>query len=111
LVFFATLANANNFVEFEVFGEEHEDLLKQYLELPNVIPSHDTIQRVFEMVSPCVFERLQQLWNDELNSEEGDKIRRILAIDGKTQRSNACKNHKANHIVSAVDDNGFCLDK
>ena len=50
LVFFATLANADDWVEMEVFGKEHEKFLGNYLELPNGIPSHDTIQRVFTMV-------------------------------------------------------------
>lgn len=50
LVFFATLANADDWVEIEMFGKEHEDFLQNYLELPNGIPSHDTLQRVFAMV-------------------------------------------------------------
>jgi predicted transposase YbfD/YdcC len=44
-----------------------------------------------------------------LNSGEGEKIKKILAIDGKTQCGNGNKRQKANHIVSAVDENGFCL--
>jgi len=44
-----------------------------------------------------------------LNSDEGEKIKKILAIDGKTQCGNGNANQKANHIVSAVDDGGFCL--
>lgn len=50
LVFFASLGNADDWVEMEVFGREHEGFLRNYLELPNGIPSHDTIQRVFAMV-------------------------------------------------------------
>ena len=50
LVFFAMLANADEWVEIEIFGIEHEAFLRRYLELPNGIPSHDTIQRVFAMV-------------------------------------------------------------
>ncbi len=49
LVFFATRADADDWVEMEVFGREHEKFLRNYLELPNGIPSHDTIQRVFAM--------------------------------------------------------------
>ena len=49
LVFFATPANADDWVEIEVFGKEHEKFLRNYLELPDGIPSHDTIQRVFAM--------------------------------------------------------------
>ena len=109
LVFFAMLANADEWVAIEIFCKEHEKFLKRYLELPNGIPSHDTIQRVFAMVSPEFLQNFQALWNDMLNSDEGEKIKKILAIDGKTQRGNGNKNQKANHIVSAVDENGFCL--
>ena len=109
LAFFAMLGNADEWVEIEIFGKEHEEFLRRYLELPNGIPSHDTIQRVFAMVSSESLEEFQVLWNDMLNSDEGDKMRKILALDGKTQRGNGNKNQKANHIVSAVDDDGFCL--
>lgn len=44
LVFLAKLSNANEWIEFEVFGKAHESFLKNYLELANGIPSHDTIQ-------------------------------------------------------------------
>lgn len=109
IVFFAMLANADDWVEMEVFAREHEDFLRDYLELPNGIPSHDTIQRVFAIVPSEFLENFQRQWNEMLNSDEGDKIKRLLAIDGKTQRGNSSKTQKANHIVSAVDERGFCL--
>ena len=92
-----------------MFAEEHERFLRQYLELSNGIPSHDTMQRVFAMVSPEYLSRYQAQWNEMLNTDEGEKIKKILAIDGKTQRGNGNKSQKANHIVSAVDDSGFCV--
>jgi len=109
LVFLAQLANTNEWVAIEIFGREHEAFLRRYLELPNGIPSHDTIQRVFAMVSSEFLLKFQLQWNEMLNSKEGEMIKKILAIDGKTQRGNGNKNQKANHIVSAVDENGFCL--
>ena len=109
LVFFAMLSNANEWVEYEIFGQEHEEFLRKYLELPNGIPSHDTIQRVFSMVTPEFLQKFQVLWNEMLSSDEGKKIKKLLAIDGKTQRGNGNRNQKGNHIVSAVDENGFCL--
>jgi len=39
----------------------------------------------------------------------GGKIKKILGIDGKTQCGNGTAYQKANHIVSAVDDKGFCI--
>lgn len=109
LVFFASVANADDFVEIEVFGKEYNEFLGKYLELPGGIPSHDTIQRVFAMVSPEFLGRFQAQWNEMLNSDEGKRIKKILSIDGKTQCGNGNKNQRANHIVSAIDGNGFCL--
>jgi predicted transposase YbfD/YdcC len=109
IVFFAMLAGADEWTAYEIFGKEHEEYLRQYLELPHGIPSHDTIQRVFAMVSPEYLQGFQVLWNEMLNSDDGEKVKKILAIDGKTQRGNGCADQKANHIVSAVDENGFCL--
>ncbi|MCL2298701.1 MAG: transposase family protein [Firmicutes bacterium] len=70
LVFFALLANADERVEIEIFGKEHEAFLRRYLELPYGIPSHDTIQRVFAMVSPEFLQGFQTLWNEMLSSDE-----------------------------------------
>ena len=109
IVLFASLANANEWLEVFCFAQEHEEFLRKYLELPNGIPSHDTIQRVFAMVSPEFLQKIQTQWNDMLNSGEGEKLQKILALDGKTQRGTGTSNQKANHIVSAVDENGFCL--
>jgi predicted transposase YbfD/YdcC len=109
LVFFAMLSNANEWVEIEIFGREHEEFLRGYLELPNGIPSHDTIQRVIAIVPPEFLQRFQTKWNEMLSRDEGEKIKKILAIDGKTQRGNGNAKQKANHIVSAVDEEGFCL--
>ncbi|BCJ93140.1 ISAs1 family transposase [Anaerocolumna cellulosilytica] len=109
LVFFAMLANADEWIAIEIFGKEHEKFLRRYLELPNGIPSHDTIQRVFSMVSPEFLQKFQLLWNEMLSSGEGEKIKKILAIDGKTQCGNRNKDQNANHIVSAVDEKGICL--
>lgn len=107
--FFAMLGNANDPVEIEGFCEEHEGFLREYFVLENGIPSHDTIYRAFGMVSPEYLEGLHKKFNELLNTNEGDKIKKILAVDGKTQCGNDNDEQKANHIVSAVDENGFCI--
>lgn len=61
------------------------------------------------MVPSEFLENFQKQWNEMLNRDEGNKVKRLLAIDGKTQRGNGSKKQKANHIVSAVDEKGFCL--
>jgi len=76
LVFFAMLGNANEWAATEILGKEHEKFLRKYLELANGIPSHDTIQRVFAMVSPESLQKVQKQWNELLSSGEGEKIKR-----------------------------------
>ena len=109
LVFLAKLANANQWIEIEIFAKEHESFLRRYLELPNGIPSHDTIQRVLAMVDPEYLQGFRQRWQELLNGGEGEKLRKLLSFDGKTQRGSGNKNQKANHIVSAIHENGFCV--
>lgn len=46
IVLFATLANADDWVEMVLFAENYQDYLRKYIELKNGIPSHDTIRRV-----------------------------------------------------------------
>ena len=44
IVLFATLANADDWVEMALFAENYQDYLRKYIELKNGIPSHDTIR-------------------------------------------------------------------
>ena len=109
IVLFAKLANADDWQEIHQFAIIHESLLKEYIELKNGIPSHDTIERNFAIIEPSYLGALQTKFNEMLSSGEGEKLQKILAIDGKTQCGNGNKHQKANHIVSAVDENGICL--
>jgi predicted transposase YbfD/YdcC len=109
IVLFAKLANADNWVEIEQFAVHHKEFLKEYIELENGVPSHDTIERNFAVLEPRFLEKLQQMWNEMLSTNEGQKLKKILSLDGKTQRGNGNSKQKANHIVSAVDEDGICM--
>ena len=61
------------------------------------------------MVSPEYLQEFRQRWNEIMSNGIEEKIKKILALDGKTRRGNGNSRQKANHIVSAVDNNGFCL--
>ena len=111
IVFFAKIANADEWTQIHYFAVEKEQFLRKYLELPNGIPSHDTIQRVFAMVSPEFLKGFQIRWNELLSSNKGDKLKKIFSLDGKTQRGNKRGSMEPNHIVSAVDENGFCFSQ
>jgi hypothetical protein len=51
------LSKAKPYDSTELFGSENLAFLKQFLELKNGIPSHDTINRVFQTLNPRQFER------------------------------------------------------
>lgn len=110
IVLFATLANADGWEEIEDFAKGQEAYLRKYLELKNGIPSHDTIQRAMGMIKTEQLQQLQLKWQELLNSNEGELIKKIICIDGKTMRSNKNGEKKANHIVSAWSrEDGYCL--
>lgn len=110
IVLFATLANADTWEEIADFARWNEEYLRQYIELKNGIPSHDTIQRVMGMIRPENLQQLQQKWQEMLNSDEGEKLKKIICVDGKTMRSNKRRGSKPSHIVSAWSrEDGYCL--
>ena len=103
------LCNASDPEDIEIFCKENEGFLREYFELRHGIPSHDTISRAYAMISPEFLQGLRDRFNEMLNTGEGQKVRKILSLDGKTQRGKGNSQQSANHIVSCVDNNGFCL--
>jgi len=96
----AVLAGADNWAEVERYGRRKYDWLKTFLALPNGIPSHDTIGRVFAVLDPAAFQRCFLSWVGAV-AEASDG--RIVAIDGKTLRRSfdTAAGRGALHLVSA----------
>ena len=96
----ATICGANNWQQIATFAQRRHDWLKTFLALPNGIPSHDTFERVFDLVDPQAFLACFQRWVEALTHGLGLKH---VAIDGKTMRhsGNATKKLRPLHIVSA----------
>jgi len=79
----AIICGADGFVAIEEFGIQKQVWLKTFLDLPNGIPSHDTIGRVLAALNPKVLEAAFRGWMRavaELTKGE------VVAIDGKTLR-------------------------
>lgn len=105
----ATIANASDWEEVEIFAKKREDWFRKFLELPNGIPSHDTFERVFKWIEPKQFETCFVHWVREIATLSD---RSIVAIDGKTMRGAFDTDDKKSpiHIVSAwASDNGMVL--
>ena len=93
ITLFAVLAKCNEWTEIEAFAKKKEKWFKNYLELPNGIPSHDTIQRVISILDP------NTLYSDCINYLIGKidiitscEERDILSADGK--QSNGSKRNE-----------------
>ena len=72
IVFFAVLAGNDEWTEISDFAADERETLEKYLELPNGIPSHDTIQRVFFILRP-----------DELQGMLVNMLAQLITIAGK----------------------------
>jgi len=94
------LCGADNWVAMEQYGNAKEEWLKEFLELPNGIPSHDTIARVFARIDPAEFEQCFRDWVKAIGQLLPGEI---ISIDGKTVKHSGSKSKgkKAIHIVNA----------
>jgi len=95
----ATIAGADTWEEVERFGKAKHDWLKRFLQLPNGIPSHDTLNRVFAALDPKPFADAVGRWMAAVCAAAGLKQ---VAIDGKAVRA-APRNTFSGclHLVSA----------
>lgn len=96
----AVICGADTWVDIESYGQAKFEWLKQILELPNGIPSHDTFARVFAQLDPKQFQQSFLSWIKSIsNTIKGE----VVAIDGKTLRHSydARAGQGAIHMVSA----------
>jgi predicted transposase YbfD/YdcC len=80
------IAGVDNWVELERFAKARLDWFREFLELENGVPSHDTFGRVFSMLDPEVVQRAFWFWVDSLRRRDDFEI---IAVDGKTSRGSA----------------------
>jgi len=100
----AVICGADNWVEISNFAESKEGWLREFLELPSGIPSHDTFGRVFALLDADAFEQCFTQWAHSLPLLiDGQVKKEIIAIDGKTSRGshNRRKGQHPLHLVSA----------
>jgi predicted transposase YbfD/YdcC len=96
----AMIAGANDFVAMQKFGHAKHDWLKKFLDLPNGIPSHDTLGRVFALLDGERFIRCFLGWVRTVHRVTAGEI---VAVDGKTARASLdrAKGQNPLHVVSA----------
>jgi predicted transposase YbfD/YdcC len=77
------ICGADNWVDIEMFGIKKEVWLRQFLELPNGIPSHDTFGRVFGLLNAEQFQGCFFEWVKAVNEVTSGQV---IALDGKQLR-------------------------
>lgn len=96
----AVVCGAESWSEVEEFGQAKSAWLKQYLDLPAGIPSHDTFSRVFRLLDATEFQRRFMIWVEyHFRVTRGQ----VIAVDGKTARGSrdSFRGQEAIHLVSA----------
>jgi len=94
----ALLSGADDFEEIAEYGREKEGFLKEFLELPHGIPSHDTFRRVFQNLDTASFENCLTEYSKEIVQ---DLEHLQINIDGKVLRATG-KRGKKNAAVCIV---------
>ena len=79
----AVICGADDWVGVAAFGRAKETWFRQFLELANGIPAHDTFGRVFSLLAPGAFEQCFRAWVASIRQVLPGEI---VAIDGKTLR-------------------------
>lgn len=96
----AVICGAETWEEIEAYGHSKSEWLKTFLSLPNGIPSHDTIVRVFALLEPT---QLQECFVSWVKSITRLSLGEVVSIDGKSARHSydRSKGKGAIHMVSA----------
>lgn len=100
IVLFSLFSDVDEWIEMEMFANDNLDVLKNYLELPNGVPSHDTIERVMQIVNVNELDNiLDEVLRSTIqqasktkgaiyrNDDLGIVIDDVIAVDGKEIRN------------------------
>jgi predicted transposase YbfD/YdcC len=79
----AVICGADDWVGIAAFARAKEEWFRQFLDLSNGIPSHDTFGRVFSLLAPQAFEACFRDWVSTVRHVVADEV---VAIDGKSVR-------------------------
>ena len=99
----AVICGADSWVHVEMFGKSKEEWFRSFLDLPNGIPSHDTLRQaqgeVFSRLDP---DRFQECFMEWSRAVAGLLPREVVAIDGKTVRRSHDKRAASRPSIRSV---------
>lgn len=98
----AIVCGGRTWEDIEYFAQAREGWLRTFLDLPNGIPSHDTINRVFSLIDTDAFSKCFSQWVSMISDNLDGKL---IGIDGKSLRGALEAAASPVHLVNA-----FCHD-
>lgn len=98
----SVLCGCDEWQEIQAYGEKKESWLRKYIELPNGIPSYDTLNRVISAIDPKALQQRFVRWVQGIATlSKGE----VVSIDGKRLCSSGQDSKDAIvHMVSAWSD-------
>lgn len=95
----SVICGAESWNDMENFGKAKQEWLRTFLCLPEGIPSHDTFNRVFSVLTPEELESSFISWTRSVAELIGNEV---ISIDGKSMRGTREYGSKSIvHMVSA----------
>ena len=104
ICFLAIMARCDGWDEIAIFAKSKEKWLSKFLELPNGIPSHDTMQRVISLLNPetlyssCIKFLIEKI--DSLTIK--DETKDVLSMDGKVTKGSS-RNKENTEEIKALN--------
>jgi len=98
IVLCAVLSGVEDWVGMADFAQEKEAWLQGFLDLPNGIPSHDTLSDVLGRIDPVAFKTAFTAWATAALPGLADEQ---VCVDGKAVRGSRDGANGAVHLVSA----------
>ena len=110
ITFCGVFSRCRSWYEIEEFAEARQDFFKSILELPNGIPSHDTLNRVFQLLDFNQISKILSDWLYEFQKAEG---KQIIHIDGKfingSNRESENSRSSLGMVSAYASETGICL--
>ena len=92
------MSGGDGFRDMERYGRKHVARLREFLELKNGVPSHDTFRRVLSIVRPAVLGACVRLWQ---RAAAGRLKGVCVSLDGKAVRRACAKGGVAPVVETA----------
>lgn len=110
LTFCGVFSGCKSWYEIVEFAEIREDFYKKILDLPNGIPSHDTLNRTFQLLD---FKLIDSIFSEWLQAFAKENKHKLISIDGKflNGSNKVAENSRTGlGLVSAFSsETGICL--